>query len=31
MAQDNPAYDYIKTTGIVTQKNDAYEVVQKVH
>ena len=28
IAQDNPAYDYIKTVEIVTQKNKAYEYIQ---
>ena len=28
MAESNPAYEYIKTAGIVTQEKNAYEVVQ---
>lgn len=31
IAQDNPAYDYIKTEMIVTQRNTAYEDIQKFH
>lgn len=31
MIHENPAYDYVKTARIVTQKNSAYEDITNLH
>ena len=31
MVHENPAYDYVKTAKIVTQKNSAYEDITNLH